>query len=162
MKTGVDEILTIILKDTYSLLQLKHRLRILKSNLVKTFFGNKASETVSEVELNWFKALPPQFFQQFNKDNIYQTFEELEKRLESYPTLTMYLTFNPDEEALAELGTFTRKLFGLVVLLEIRIDQNLIAGAALSWKGIYKDYSLRVKIEERKDQILTEFKKFLR
>ena len=35
----MDEILAIILKDTYSLSQLKTRLRILKSNLLKTFFG---------------------------------------------------------------------------------------------------------------------------
>ena len=83
-----------------------------------------------------FKQGVAELLQQNNfLDSVAVSGEGIEKKLESYPTLTMYLTFNPDEATLAELGTFTRKLFGLALLLEIRVDQSLIAGAALSWKA---------------------------
>lgn len=161
----MDEILTIILKDTYSLSQLKHRLRILKSNLLKTFFGGESNQALSLTaqDLNWLRNLPESFYQKFTKDNIYQILSDLEKGIPNLPTLTMYLTFEPDDATLGQLGSVTRKTFSSPsLILDIKLDLNLIAGVALVWKGVYKDYSLRSKIESRKAEIFEGFKKFLR
>jgi len=168
----MNNILATILKDTYSLSQLKHRLRILKSNLLKTFFGgitstSEESKPTSEVthpeDSNWLKSLPQSFYQQFNKDNVYQIFSDLEKMTTNLPILTMYLAFEPDEATLNQLGTFVRQTFNFpLLLLDIKINPNLIAGTALVWKGIYKDYSLHAKIEEKRNEISQGFKRFLR
>ncbi len=157
-------ILDIILKDTYSLSQLKHRLRILKSNLLKTFFGGESQDlSLATQDLNWLKSLPESFYQKFTKDNIYQILSDLEKEIPNLPTLTVYLTFEPDDATLAQLGSVARKTFSSPSLvLDIKLDLNLIAGAALVWKGVYKDYSLRAKIESKKLEIFEGFKKFLR
>ena len=166
----MNEILTTILKDTFSLTQFKTRVRLLKSNLLKAFFGSNAqNEDKSEglpaatQDLNWLKSLPENFYQKFNKDNVYNIFSSLEKLSANLPILTIYLTFEPDDITLNQIGTFTRQTFNSSsLLLGIKIDPNLIAGTALVWKGVYRDYSLRAKLEEKKAEISEEFKKFLR
>ncbi|MBI2086003.1 hypothetical protein HYT74_01545 [Candidatus Daviesbacteria bacterium] len=157
----MDDTLAVILKDTYSLSQLKHRLRILKSSLLRAFFGGENLSFTPE-QLSWLKSLPTEFYQKFNKDNVYQIFTEIDKEMGKLKTLTMYLTFEPDEMTLAQLGTYIRTNFGPNFLLDIKLKPDLIAGPALVWKGIYKDYSLKAKLESKNTEILQEFKKFLR
>ncbi len=158
----MNDILNTILKDTFSLTAFKHRVNLLKSNLLKTFFGGESTPTLSPSDLNWLKSLPVNFYQNFNKDNVYQIFSELEEKEGKLPTLTIYLTFEPDEATVANIGAFARNTFKLPLMLDIKLDPILIAGAAISFKGVYKDYSLRAKIEEKKGEILQNFNKFLR
>lgn len=163
----MNEILNTILKDTFSLAQLKHRIRILKSNLLRTFFDNQPSHiyegVLSHQDLNWLKSLPSDFYQQFNKNNVYQIFSSLDDNSANLPILIMYLTFEPDEATLNLLGLFTRKQFNNPsLMLDIKFDPNLIAGIALVWKGVLRDYSLRLRIESKKSEILEGFKRFLR
>lgn len=159
----MNNLLAIILKDTYSLTQLRHRLYILKSYLLKAFFGNTEGATApSKDDLNWLQTLPDSFYQQFNKDNIYQIFKDMEESVSRITPLTIYLTFEPDSETLTQIGTYARNFFGEYFLLDTKIDTTLIAGCALSFKGVQKDYSLRSKIEEKKAEILEGFKKYLR
>lgn len=157
----MNDILAIILKDTYSLSQLKTRLRILKSSLLKAFFGGENLE-YSQQELNWLKSLPAQFYQKFNKDNVYQILADIEKQIGNLKNLTIYLTFEPDETTLAQLGIYVRNSFGPTILLDTKVDPSLIAGTALVWKGIYRDYSLRARLEAKSGELLAEFKKFSR
>ncbi|MBI4035410.1 F0F1 ATP synthase subunit delta [Candidatus Daviesbacteria bacterium] len=158
----MNEILTIILKDTYSLSQLKHRLRILKTSLLKAFFGSKEEISFSPDELSWLKSLPDNFYQKFSKDNIYQIFTEFEQEISKLQTLTIHLTFEPDESTLAQIGTYVRHHFEATIPLDIKFDPSLIAGAALVWKGVYKDYSLKARLDAKKTEMLQEFKRFLR
>lgn len=157
------EILNTILKDTYTLTQFKHRLHILKANLLKTFFGSEEeSLPLSPEDLSWLKSLPDSFYQKFNKDNVYRIFSDLEQEAIKLSILTIYFAFEPDEPTINRIGLFARKTFTSPLLLDIKLDLNLIAGTALSWKGILRDYSLRAKIKERKGEILENFKRFLR
>ncbi len=159
----MNDILTTILNDTFSLTQYKTRVRLLKSNLLKTFFGEENETSFpSPQEMLWLKSLPQDFYQKFNKDNVYQIFSDLDKEIAKLPILTICLTFEPDDTTLSNLGTFTRKMFGPSFMLDIKLEPRLIAGAALIWKGVYKDYSLRQRIEEKKIEISQSFKKFLR
>lgn len=158
----MNDILFTILKDTYTLTQLKHRLRILKSFLLDSFFAGIKANTLPPPDLNWLKSLPPSFYQQFNKDNVYKIFADLENNIKALQPLVVYLSFETDDSSTSQIGIFARKIFGSMLLLDTKFDPNLIAGVALSFKGIYRDYSLRAKIEERKAEILEEFKKYLR
>lgn len=159
----MNDILTAILKDTFTTTQLHYRLRILKDYLINSFFGgSKDSETYPVQDLHWLKSLPPAIYRQFSKDNVYRIFADLERQSEKREVLTIYLTFQPDDLTLARIGNFARKTFGLPVLLDTKFDPNLIAGCALVWKGVFKDYSLRTKIAEKKVEVLGSFKKFLR
>ncbi len=159
----MDEILTTILKDTYSLSQLKHRLRVLKTNLLRAFFSTGEAVSLSPEDLRWLQSLPPQFYQKFTKDNIYKIFSDLDDASLNLSTLTLYLSFEPDYAALAQVGSFARRIFNSpAMLLDVKLDPNLIAGTALSWKGVYKDYSLRSQLALKKGELWEEFKKFRR
>lgn len=157
------DILNTILTNTYSLIQLKHRLNILKSYLLKAFFGNLQTSPILKEDLDWLNSLPEQFYQQFNKDNVYTIFENLEQLISNLNPLTIYLTFEPDDITLTQIAAYARKTFDdHTLLLDIKFDPKLIAGCSLVWKGVLKDYSLKVRIEEKKMEILANFKKYLR
>ncbi len=157
------EILNTLLKDTFTQTSLKHRLRILKTTLLKKIFGSEApNEQLSAEDLNWLNSLPASLYEKFNKDNVYQTFEQIETEVNSMPLLLVYLPFEANDQAISQVGGFIRKNFTNLSLFDIKFNPELIAGCALSWKGIYHDYSLKAKIEEKKGQILENFKKFLR
>lgn len=158
----MDDILNIILQNTYSLTQLKHRLNLLKAYLEGQIFGIEKPQTFSSQEDPWIKNLPQNLLSEFNKDNLTLSFENIQKQILGLETLTLYLTFDPDELTLTQLGEHIRKTFGRIIMLDIKYDPNLIAGVALVWRGLYKDYSLKSKIEEKKGDILKNFQTFLR
>lgn len=158
----MENTLETILKDTYSLTSLKHRLRVLKSYLSSRIFQGESKEEFATSDSTWLSSLSPSFFQQFSKENISEVFSELESRISKLKILTMYLSFDTDEQTLIQIGEKSRRTFGTLMVLDLKFDPNLIAGCALSWNGVYKDYSLRSKIEEKKGEILESFKKFLR
>lgn len=162
-----EKILTTILNNTYTLSQLRRRVNILKTYLTLHFFGNSAEwekqlNQFNPEEISWLQNLDETFLQNFNKDNIYPTFEEIEKSLAKANILNIYLPFETDNQIAATLGQYIRKLFGRVILFDIKLDPGLIAGCALSWQGIYKDYSLRKKIADNRIQLMESFKKFLK
>lgn len=157
-----EDILNTILKDTYTQTQLKRRVSILKTYLLQNLFGSPKKEALEEKDLAWLKSLPVEFIQNFNKDNVSDLLSGLEKAIVGLQTLVLYLTFEPDNLSLTQIGNKTRNMFGNSLMLDIKYDPNLIAGAALVWKGIRRDYSLRAKIEEKKSVILESFKKYLR
>jgi len=151
------DIRSIILTNTYTLSQLKHRVALLKSFLKKHIFGAPIAPTD-----DWIKTLPQNLFSQVNKDNLTLLFENLQFEVSKLEVLTLYLTFDPDELTLTQLGEMVRKTFGRIILVDVKYDPNLIAGCSLVWKGLMRDYSLRSNIEARKGIILESFKKYLR
>ena len=157
----MDPIFETILKNTYTQSQFKHRLRILKSFVSQKLFGGQDSQ-LNETDLAWIKTLPEAFFQNFTKDNCTDYFKAVEERLANTPSLMLNIAFEPNDEALSEIGQFTRTNFTSFKLLDFKYDPSVIAGCVLNWKGISKDYSVREAIEEKKEVLLESFKKFLR
>lgn len=157
-----NHLLNTILKEAYTQTILNHRLNILKAYLLQNLFGSSQKLVWQPADLSWLKSLPPSYLQNFSKDNVYQIFTELDQQKLKLKPLTIYLAFEPDDSSINLIGTMARKMFADSLILDIKYDPNLIAGAALVWKGIYRDYSLRSQIEQKKTEILHSFKKFLR
>lgn len=165
----MDNLLNTILKDTYTLSHLKKRLRVLRAYLLHRFFSPDSKDkdsfkgvdlTVSD--LSWIYSLGTDFTSQFNKDNIYDKLQELEDQAKKLPNLTVYLAFEPNEEAVRLIGQFLRNQFSHDLMCEFKIDPSLIGGCSLVWKGVYKDYSVKDLINQKKEDILTSFKTYLR
>lgn len=157
----MDDLFNILLTDSYTLSVLRQRTRVLKSYFSKIFFGTGDS-VLDEHDLAWINSLPKDFLAKFDKNNITQYLTELETKISQVQPLTVYLPFEVNDEAIKLIGGMARKLFNPKLFLDIKYDPTLLAGCALSWKGIYQDYSLKKKIEERKTEILAGFKTFLR
>lgn len=157
------EILNKLLENTFTATLLKHRLRILKTILLKNLFGGEAqTEQLVPRDMDWLNSLSPAFVQQFNKDNVYQIFNDIEAKLKSIPVLIIYLPFDANDQTIYQIGSFIRKTFNNLYLFDNKFNPELIAGCALSWKGHYQDYSLKAKLTEKKEQILENFRKFLK
>ncbi len=156
------DILNIILKDTYTVSQLKRRVRMLQYYFQQKFFQSAINEAISPEDAAWFKTLPASFLNLFNKDNLSQIIAQLSSQINKMPVITVFLPFEASEGTLDQIGIKARSLFNPALVLDIKYNPSLTAGCAISWKGIYKDFSLHSRIEERKPAILESFKKFLR
>lgn len=158
----MNPILNIILKNTYTVFQFKRRLKLLQSYYQQKFFQAATVEILPAQDTEWFNSLPKSFADSFNKNNLSENLTNLINKINTMPVVTLYLPFEANEETLDQIGIKVRSFFGPTLLLDIKYNPVLIAGCALSWKGIYKDYSLRSRIDEKKPVILESFKKFLR
>ena len=158
----MSDILSTILNNTYTLTQLNRRILVLKTFLEQQFFASQPPQALPSQPDPYLKTLPPDLLTKFNKDNLSTIFKDLEEEIQKIQALTLYLTFDPDETTIVSIGEFVRRTFASLILLDIKYDPNLIAGAAIVWEGIYRDYSLRSKIEEKKTEVLQSFKQFLR
>ena len=159
----MDQTLNIFLKDTFTQTELRHRMRVLKSHLLKALFGSQDEGKLSQADLTWLGSLPEDFLKSFNKDNVYKIFDDLNIQIDDIPVLIIYMAIPSTDNVNLQIGAYVRKVFeNPNLVIDTKYDPNLIAGVALSWKGMYRDYSLRSSIEDRKEDILGSFKKYLK
>jgi len=164
----IKDLLDQILSQTYTQTQALARLRVLKDLVLLQLFGHGYKKQANPLKLppnqqtNWLVTLNQEIFKNFTKDNAYQIFDELEREIRTIKPLVVCIPFELPEEGITELGQYLRKIFGKNFMAEIKIDPSLIAGTALVWNGVYKDYSIRNKISDNRDQILHIIKEYLK
>lgn len=156
-----NQVLQTILQNTFTLSQLKHKVRALHEYLSSKLFAPQAPLQIEPGDLNWINSLGGDFLNQFNKDNVNKIFTDIDAYIRQLKPLIIYLPFESTDEANTQIGLTLRKNFTGHKIFDLKFDPKLIAGCALSLNGVYKDYSLRVKIENEKGKILESFKKFL-
>ncbi len=148
-----------MLENTYTLPDLKHKFRILKAYLEAQVFDSP--HTLAPEDSAWLNHLSPEFFKSFNKDNLSEALANLEQQISKLLPLILYLSFEPDKNTIASISSWLRQNLSQQSILEIKFDPDLIGGCAIVKNGVYKDYSLRARIEEQKELILSEFKKYI-
>lgn len=158
-----EQLLQVITQETYTLTRLKSRVRILKNFLIAKIFQSQEQidADLSAEDQKWLSALDQNTIAQINKDNVYELFTSIEKKIDSLPVIVMYLPFDAPEIEVAKYGTKARQNFGTSILLDIKYDPTLIAGCALVWKGVYKDYSIKSVLKEKHDEIMSSFRETL-
>jgi len=139
-----------IIKDTYTKQEALARLSELRIATQEHFFG-KAVLSKEENDL----------LGGIDKESSDKFFSQAEKELEEMEAIVIYVALEPSDILISEIGKKARTLFGEGTLLEFKTDRSLIGGAALAWKGQYKDYSLRARFEEKKEEIQKIYKKYL-
>lgn len=155
-------ILDTILTNTYTIQDLHHRVRILKSQLENKLFGQSQTNEFSPDDSGWLSSMPPLFIKEFTKDNFYSSFNELEDQIKKLKPLVIYLGFEPKQQQIESIGEWLKNNLNQTKLFEIKIDPSLLGGVALVNGGVYRDYSLRTRIQEQSQTILAEFKKYIR
>lgn len=158
-----NQLVDTFLASTYSLSQVRSNLSILKNYLLNQFFNSKLQgDGINPEDINWLKSLGTDFYKNFNKTNVYEQLEAIEKEIKKIPPLIIYIPFDmPDEEKI-KLGIWLRTNISPTIIYDLRFDSNLIAGCALSSRGIYKDYSLKDNIDKRRDEVISSMKSFLK
>lgn len=154
-----NNILTKFLEQSYYKGQITRRFNTLKGLLQNKFFNSPLSQ-INPEDSAWLSSLGEDFLKNFTKLNVYSALTKLEKDIKSLLTLTIYIPFEMPEGEKDKLGSYLRENFKKELIFEIKLDPNLIGGAAISWKGVYKDYSLRSRIEQNHDRVLSSLKSF--
>jgi len=70
-------------------------------------------------------------------------FDKIREKISSMPVISLTLAFEPGEETLKILSDWFPLNINRQVLLDIKVDIDLIAGAYISFNGKYSDSSVR-------------------
>lgn len=176
-----DKLVDDILATTYIQIEALSRLRALKDLILVQLFASSAAaapgvggqvsrEKVKMQEVvgspaqhtAWLTSLGPDFYKNFTRENVYKIFEEMENAIKKIQPLVIYVPFEIPNDELTPVGEYLRKNYGKRFLIETKIDPGIIAGTALVWKGMMKDYSIRKKIADNRETILRTLKSFVK
>lgn len=157
------ELLSQILVETYTHTDALRRLRALKELLVQRLFSKSHDLTVSEPEdINWMYRLGENFYNQFNDQNVYQLCEYFEAQIKQKEALIIYIPFEMPYLEKVKMTALLRRSYGEEFLTEFKLDPQLIGGCALVWRGIYRDYSIKQKIKQNQEGILSTFRVYFK
>lgn len=70
------------------------------------------------------------------------------EQIKILPEIDITIAYEPNNETLKAISQWFIISFNKQVLLNISVDRNLIAGAAINYKGKYRDYSFRNLFDE--------------
>lgn len=159
-----EQVLNEILKDTYTLESFKKRALALKLKIEKDVFkSSDESGTRGKILPVWAQNFDKKILDQVNPDNFSRIFKSLNTFISEATILTIYFVFIPDEMQVKEIGEWLREsLKSPKLIYGVRTDPNLIGGCAIAYKGVYKDYSLKAKISKNREQLMEEFRRYLR
>lgn len=154
------DLLSIIATNTYTISDLKRRVRILKEYLEKKLFGGDP-QLIKPEDQTWLASLP-ESLNDLNSKTFYAQIEDLNKKISKLTPLTVYLSFEMPPLEIAKLASSIRTTIkDPTTFLDIKKDPNLIGGASFVFHGIYRDYSLRKTLENQRDQVLMEMRKYV-
>ncbi|HSW88847.1 MAG TPA: F0F1 ATP synthase subunit delta [Candidatus Saccharimonadales bacterium] len=127
-------------------------------NLLNVLFTEVPFETLLREHISYEKQ--EKLLTLFSKERIdtkqlpaVQTcLQEIKKIIAQIPLLTLAIAFAPKQNLLEIIATWFLVNTKKPVLLDIVVNKNLIGGAVIEYKGLFKDYSLKRILEEKYQQ----------
>jgi len=164
----MDNNLNILLASSFTKPQVIKRLSLLHDFLNYWLFASNlplekalAEFSKKDLESKLIGSFSINFFKQFNSQNVTQLLKDLNDQVNKFQLLTITIpVFLPEHEVI-RIGHYLRTNFNSKFLIELKVDPSLIAGAALTYGGNYRDYSLKAKIAENRNVIIEDVKKGL-
>ncbi len=162
------QLLDQILRDNFTPTSCLRRLHLLKDLMAKKLFQKdqvlKKSELLllGKEDADWINTIDKSLLDELNGKNYDQIFQSVEEKIKQIQPLTIFVPLAFSNDQVIEIGLYLRRTYGSNFLMETKIDPSLIAGAALSWKGIYKDYSLKKRMEDQKPLVLNALKQYIK
>lgn len=83
-------------------------------------------------------------------------FTKIQETIAALPVVPISLAFEPKEQTLKMLSDWFMINLKKQVLFDISVDRKLIAGAAITYKGKFKDFSIKTKVTEIINQVITK------
>ena len=77
-----------------------------------------------------------------------QKLSDLKKVLDSLTVVKLTLAFEPSESATNRIIAFIRQNLSEKTILEIRQEPSILGGLIFEFKGLYRDYALKTKLDE--------------
>ncbi|OGH16212.1 MAG: hypothetical protein A3C30_02505 [Candidatus Levybacteria bacterium RIFCSPHIGHO2_02_FULL_40_18] len=94
------------------------------------------------------KALVEYIGSESSYEILSEKLSELKKALDQLVIMKLTLAFEPSEQTIKKIVTFIRENLDEKTIFEICQQPNILGGAILEFKGLYRDYSLKTRLEE--------------
>ena len=88
--------------------------------------------------------------------NIKAFLTKMQEEVTSLPIMPITIAFEPKDQTLKTLSDWVQVNLKKQVLFEIKVDKNLVAGATITFKGKFKDFSIKEKFTEIIQNSLTQ------
>lgn len=82
------------------------------------------------------------------RERIAKTLAEIKKKAEGLQAITLTLAFEAQQSTIDRISSFARQTLGENIIIEINVEPGIIGGAIIVFNGLYRDYSLKTKLEE--------------
>lgn len=135
--------------------------KLLKKIICDSFTKHEVRAKLVELKIAAWSGEEKELLEGVSRDNIEEVFKEANKDLDMIDTLVLSVALDFPEAVVSNVGRKARALFGPDLLLEFKVNHDLIGGTALVWKGKYKDYSIRARFEEKKQELKKIYSRFL-
>lgn len=86
------------------------------------------------------------WLEQVTQENLQTELQALRKWLTGVPTLLLYVPVNFDTTTVADLSQWAREEVSSSVLLDIKVDANMIGGCSFVHNAVYYDRSLHGRL----------------
>ncbi len=160
----IENIFNNISADCFTIYQIARRLRILKERVsFKIYGGTEVGEKErTDEDIAFLNSLDVDFFKNFTREDFQELFKELERKLEETDRVVLYIPFEVQKANINDIGKWFKENFNKRYLIDFKYDPSLIGGCALVYGGVYKDYSLKTKIAQVRDEIVADFKSYVK
>lgn len=124
-------------------------------NLLNVLFSDAPFETILREYIPYEKQeklltiLSNEHVNTKQPNTIQNCLQEIKKNIAQLPVLTLTIAFSPKQQLLEMLATWFLVHTKKPVLLDIVVNKNLIGGAIIEYKGIFKDYSLKKILQDK-------------
>lgn len=166
----MDQVISSLLSKTYTKNQALTTIRLIREFLNYLFFDLQLS-TEPSARIDQFlksQSLDPDtskeakilyqlgddFYKAFNPKNLTAQLKIVEEVISSIQEVIVHLPFEMPDEEVERMGVWFKKNLGIESLFNLNLDPSLIGGTALSYKGVYKDYSLKQIVAENKVKVI--------
>lgn len=149
------------IKDTNGLYHVIDQLNFIS----KSLYHNKTGTITEKIGDQILQSLAA-IFHFLEKNNLEPTgdsaqkefIEEIIKYLRSVSLVKVTLAFEPDANFVSKLNDQISSILNQKVILDILVDQKIIAGLTVEYQGKFKDYSLEPRV---KDYLRNNLKKMM-
>jgi F0F1-type ATP synthase delta subunit len=144
-----------------------------KTNTQATDFVTRlssVSEQIYSTDFNLEKALSDQFgiqkkdkFMIILRDNkipidsntaLEDFLKKIREKISSMPIVSLMLAFEPKEETLKSISDWFPLNINMQVLLDIKVDPDIIGGTYINFNGKCSDFSIKPVFEQIHDEVM--------
>lgn len=139
------------INDTNALYILISQLETLKRFLFKDKEGTisqKAGTFLSSNLANIFRDLEEKGLEPPSDSKQMLLIDSIINYLENLPEVKITMAFEPSATLISKLNNEISKEHGQKVVLDVNINQFIVAGAAFEFNGKYREYTLALRIDE--------------
>lgn len=93
-----------------------------------------------------------------NKEKVRDFLATLKDLIKKFKVIKLTLAFDPSRKTVENIHEFVSQNLGTGYILDIEVDESILAGAAIMFNGKYKDFTLKKSLEEafanKRDEIV--------